>query len=206
MPIVEPKNISLGLGTLEFGEYIAGVFDAYEDVGSIKATVNLQISREILPFTTGRPQLTVKQEVISESVTVTATLAEANLATIKMALGQGNISSSIPTFLDGTNDAPHGTGQTGVTPVESGTLLRFGGSPEHSFIGIRFTHAKLDFKRLIFEGYKASPSGELALPFNETDWNLFEVSFMLLADSCRPAGEQLFQIHHEDSVPTPDCP
>jgi hypothetical protein len=54
--------------------------------------------------------------------------------------------------------------------------------------------------------YKASPSGDLALPFNETDWNTYGVTFNALADTCKPAGEQYFQLFRESVIPTPACP
>lgn len=207
MAIQNKNKISLGIGNIEFGDYINDVFDSYTDVGAIKAEVNIDIEREVLDFESGRPLVTIIQEVIREKVMVKATLAELNLATVKMALGQGNIGSgSIPTFLDGTNTALRGTLQPGKVAVGSGTILKFGGLPSHAYIGLRFTHSMASGKRNIFEAFKASPSGKLALPFRETDWNLYECEFRLLADTCRPAGEQYFQLFQEDVAAPPACP
>jgi hypothetical protein len=72
-------------------------------------------------------------------------------------------------------------------------LFKFGGTPTHAFVGLRFTHVKANGKRQIFEGFKASPSGQLSMPFRESDWNLMAVSFRLLADTTRTAGEQYYQ-------------
>jgi len=194
MPIQNKDNISLGIGNLELGSYTNDVFDAYVDVGAIKSEVTIEHNREVLDFEAGRPLVTILQEVIRESVTVAATLAELNLATLKMALGQGNITSGTTTsFLDGTTDALRGTLQTGKVAVSSGTLFKFGGTPTHAYCGLRFTHVKANGKRQIFEGFKASPSGQLSMPFRESDWNLMAVSFRLLADTTRPAGEQYYQ-------------
>jgi hypothetical protein len=194
MPIQNKDNISLGIGNLELGTYTNDVFDAYADVGAIKSEVTIEHNREVLDFEAGRPLVTILQEVIRESVTVAATLAELNLATLKMALGQGNITSGTTTsFLDGTQTALLGTLQTGKTQVLSGTLFKFGGTPTHAFVGLRFTHVKANGKRQIFEGFKASPSGQLSMPFRESDWNLMAVSFRLLADTTRTAGEQYYQ-------------
>lgn len=195
MPIQNKDNISLGIGNLELGSYTNGTFDGYVDVGAIKSEVNIEHNREVLDFESGRPLVTILQEVIRESVSVAATLAELNLATLKMALGQGNITSGTTTsFLDGTTDALRGTLQPGKVAVTSGTLLKFGGTPTHAYVGLRFTHVKANGKRQIFEGYKASPQGALTLPFRESDWNLYSVTFRLLADTERPAGEQYYQL------------
>lgn len=206
MPIQNRNSISLGIGTLEFGDFINNVFDAYTDVGAIKSEVSIAIQREVLDFETGRPLVTIIQEVIREKVMVKATLAEINLATIKMSLGQGNVySGSIPTFLDGTSMAPYGTLQPGKSAVTSGTLLKFGGLAAIAYIGIRFTHVRSDGARHIFEGYRASPTGNLTLPFKETDWNMFDAEFRLLADTCRTAGEQYFQLFIENGQVPPGC-
>jgi len=198
MPIQNSQNISLGIGNIEFGDYTNNVFGTYIDVGAVKAEVNIAIEREVLDFESGRPLITILQEVIREKTMLRATLAEVNLATIKMALGQGVVGSgSIPTFLDGSSEALRGTLQPGKTAVTSGTILKFGGIATHAYIGLRFTHVKSNGKRQIFEAYKASPSGNLTLPFREADWNLYEVDFRLLADTDKAAGEQYFQFFIE---------
>lgn len=198
MPIQNKNNISLGIGNLELGAYVDDVFSAYTDVGAIKSEVTIATTREVLNFESGRPLVTIIQEVIRENVTVNATLAEVAVATLKMALGQGAITSdTVPTFLDGTSVALRGNLQTGTTAVTTGTLLKFGGTPTHSYCGLRFTHVKANGKRQIFEGYKASPAGDLSLPFRESDWNLYSVSFRLLADTTKSAGEQYFQLFIE---------
>jgi hypothetical protein len=198
MAIVQKNNISLGLGNLELGEYTNDVFGAYVDVGAIKTELTIAHTREVLDFESGRPLVTILQEVIRERVVVTATLAELSVATLKMALGQAAITSgTIPTFLDGTSTALSGTLQTGLTAVTSGNLLKFGGIPTHAYVGLRFTHRKASGKRHVFEGYKASPTGELTLPFRETDWNLFQCGFRLLADTTKAAGEQYYQLFIE---------
>lgn len=198
MAIINKNNISLGIGNLELGTYVNDVFEAYVDVGAIKAEVNIAHTREVLDFESGRPLVTILQEVIRERVLVSATLAELTVATLKMALGQGNISSgTIPTFLDGTSTALSGTLAPGLTDVASGQILKFGGTPTHAYVGLRFTHLKQNGKRHIFEGYKASPNGDLAVPFRESDWNLYQVGFRLLADTTKDAGEQYYQFFIE---------
>lgn len=199
MPIIDKNDIALGIGNVEFGSYDANDnFIAYSDIGAIKTEVTITNAREILPFETGRPLITIIQEVIREKVTVALTFAEIRVATIKQALGQGVITySTLPTFLDGSSTALHGTLQAGLTQVTSGELFAAGGVPTHAFIGLRFTHIKSNGKRQIFEAFRASPMGNLALPFRETDWNLTAVEFNLLADTNRNAGEQYYQLFIE---------
>lgn len=198
MPIVNKNNIALGIGNLELGDYVNDVFTSYVDVGAIKSEVTIEHTREVLDFESGRPLVVILQEVIRERVVVSATLAELSVATLKSALGQGNITSgTIPTFLDGTSVALKGTLETGKTAVVSGNLLKFGGTPTHAYVGLRFTHIKANQKRQIFEAYKASPMGNLTLPFREADWNLFTVQFRLLADTTKAAGEQYYQLFIE---------
>lgn len=201
MPIVNKANISLGLGTLEFGQYVNGVFSGYSDVGAIKSELSIEHNREVKSFETGRPMVVILQEVIRESVMIKATLGEVSMANIKSSLGQGNITSSTTTsFLDGTQLAPTGFLQSSYTSIVQGTLLTFGGLPTHAFIGLRFTHAMISGLRHIFEGYMASPTGQLTIPFKEEDWNIFEVNFRLLANTTLPAGTQYYQFFKEGAA------
>lgn len=206
MPVNNLNAIDLGLGALEFGNYVNSVFNAYGDVGAIKSELSIDIQREVLGFETGRPLITIVQQVIREKVMIKATLAELNMATVKQVLGQGNVySGSVPTFLDGSQNALRGNLQAGYTAVQSGTLFKFGGLPTIAFIGLRFTHQRADGGRIIFEGYRASPMGKLTLPFKEADWNLYEVEFSLLANTCNAAGEQYFQLFEEALPVPPGC-
>jgi hypothetical protein len=193
MPVLNPESISLGTGVVEMGDISNGAFAGYSDIGVIKGTVTVDIENEVLDFEAGRPLIVIVQQKIRERVMFRCTMAELNLATLKQAIGQGSISGSTPTFLDGSSSAYRGTLQTGKTAVGSSTILKFGGSPTHAYVGLRFTHARANGKRVIFEAYKASPTGRLQLPFNESDWNLQEFEMRLLADTDRAAGEQYFQ-------------
>ena len=198
MSVINKSNISLGLGTLELGNYVNNVFQAYGDVGAIKSEVTIDHNREVHDFEAGRPLAVIKQEVIRETVTIKATFAELNLAVLKQCLGQANVTSSVTTsFLDGTVTAPTGFLDTTRTTISTGTLLTFGGLPTHAYVGLRFTHAEIEGYRQIFEGYYASPIGQLSLPFRETDWNLRECSFRLLANTTLAPGSQYYQFFKE---------
>ena len=74
MAIINKNNISLGIGSLELGEYSDDVFQSYVDVGAIKSEVSFAHTREVLDFESGRPLVTILQDVIRERVVVTAPL------------------------------------------------------------------------------------------------------------------------------------
>lgn len=193
---ITSDNINLGNGVLEIGSYAAGVFQAYTDVGAIKGTATLTYSRETAKFETGRPQVVVKEEVIREHVELRVTLAELTVANLKLALGGGTTSSvANPTFLTGNGYALFGNNTAGSSSVAASKVFKFGSDPQAYIVALRFTHERdpASGKRQIVEIYKAVFSGNLALPFNETDWNLYEVMFTAQADTSKAVGEQLLQ-------------
>ena len=193
---VDTRNISLGLGVLEFGDYVNDAFVAYRDVGAIKAVVTVTYTREMHPFESGRPLVMLKHEVLREGVTVAATLAEITVANMKSALGGGTLTSSVtPTFMDATSIAPAGDLSSSVQAVGISDVWTMGGQCDVNRLALRFTHLKscTTGKRQILEVFRAVPSGTLAMPFNETDWNQSEVTFTGEADTTRVAGKQIMQ-------------
>lgn len=203
MPVgsrIDTENVSLGIGVLEVGEYVNDLFVSYRDVGIIRAAVTATWTRTILTLATGRPLVTVKEEVTEENFTLSATLAEITVANLRMALGQLVTSSgAVPVFMDGTGIAPTGDLTSSVRAVTNADIGKFGGSCAITRVALRFTHIKdcEGSKRQIIEVYKARPSGTLALPFNETDWNQFEATWTALADTTRPGGQQYMQFVDE---------
>jgi hypothetical protein len=193
---VNEANIGLGLGILEFGAYSSGVFQSYRNAGAIKATGTLTWTRTINRFATGRPLVTIKQEVTEEMMKASFQLAEITVANLKDAIGGGtNTSSTTPTFLDGSVIAPKGDLTDSNVAVGVSDIFEFGGQCDVAYIGLRFTNLKScsTGKRRIFEMYKASPTGNLALPFNETDWNMYTAEFEALADTSKASGKQYGQ-------------
>jgi hypothetical protein len=200
--VVNTNNLHLGLGQLELGAYVNGSFVSYRNIGAIRGTLNLAITRETLEYRTGRPLQIVKQEVIRETFAFTFTLSELTVANLKDVLGAGTSSSgATPTFMTGNSLAPLGDLTDSYVGVTNADILKLGGSCDLRNTAIRFTHRKVcdgsNTKRQIVEIYKAQFSGALTLPFNEADWNESEVNFNALADFSRPAGEQVMQIVDE---------
>lgn len=198
---IDVTKISLGIGVLEFGYYDTNnVFQGYQDVGTIKGTWSAQVTRETKEFEVGRPLQEVKAEVIRERLEMSFQMAEFTVTHLKLAFGTGTISSSVaPTFVDGTNIAPDGSLTTSVVAVTNANILKIGGNCSLDRLALRFTHVKscIDTKRQIFEAFICRAVGDVTLPFQEEDWNLWQVQFRGIADTSRPAGAQLFQIIDE---------
>lgn len=201
MSRIDTTQITLGLGILEVGNYVNNVFQAYRDLGAIKAEGMIHIQRSTARFDSGRPLVPLKKETTLELVQVQFTLAQVSVANIKDCLGGGLTTSSnaTATFLDGTTVAPKGDLTSSVVAVGLNNQLTVGGQCDVFTVALRFTHLKscATGKRQIFEGYLASPTGDLSLPFRETDWNLFQVTWDLLADTTKPSGQQQFQFIDE---------
>jgi hypothetical protein len=199
---ITEEKIQVGLGTLEFGQYVSGVFVAYRNVGAIKATASFAWTREGIEFETGRPLQIIKRDVIRERLQATFTLAEISVANLREALGLGtaNLSSSVsPTFMTGNAQAPKGDLTDSITTVGVSDIFHGGGDCDYKHMAIRFTHIKScgSGARQIVELFKADPVGTLTLPFSEAEYALFEVQFMALADTTRASGAQLFQFVDE---------
>ena len=200
--VVNTDNLHLGLGQLEIGAYVNGSFVSYRNIGAIRGTLNLAITREVQVYRTGRPLQIVKQEVTGENFAFTFTLSELTVANIKDMLGAGTSSSgATPTFMTGNSLAPLGDLTDSYVGVTNADILKLGGACDLRNAAVRFTHRKVcdgsNTKRQIIEIYKAQFGGTLTIPFNEADWNESEISFTGLADFTRPAGEQVMQIVDE---------
>lgn len=201
MSRIDTSQITLGLGILEVGNYVNGVFQSYRDLGAIKAEGQLHMQRSTARFETGRPLVPIKKEVTMELVQLQFTLAQVSVANFKDCLGGGLVTSSLAnaTFLDATGVAPKGDLTSSVITVGLNNQFTLGSQCDVFTVALRFTHLKScsTGKRQIIEAYLASPTGDLLLPFRETDWNLFQVTFDLLADTSRAAGTQFFQFIDE---------
>lgn len=200
--IIDVTDITLGIGTLEFGYYNANnLFLGYDFVGAIKGTFAMQVTRETREFEVGRPLQEVKAEVIRERVEYSFQMAEFRVANLKLMFGTGQITESIvPPFVDGTTVAPDGSLTDSMVAVTNANRITVGGLCTLDRLALRFTHVKScsDAKRQIVEAFIARAVGDVNLPFNEEDWNLFSVQFRGIADTARPAGAQLFQILDEN--------
>jgi len=201
--VINEENIDLGLGQLEIGSYVNGAFVAYRNVGAIRGTATLTITRETLDYETGRPLQKVKREVIREAASFVFTMSELTIANLKEISGAGTSSSGgAPTFMDGSAQAPVGDLTDSYTTVVSAGIWKLGGDCSLNVAAVRFTHRRScesgAAKRAILEIYRAQFGGTLTLPFNEADWNESEVTLEAQADFTRPAGEQLLQYVLED--------
>lgn len=197
---INTEKITLGLGTLEIGTYTNGVFGAYRDLGAIRGTATLTLTRERQQFLSGRPLQVLKTEVTTERVQFKAQMFELSVANIKDALGAGSITSSVvPAFVDGTTVAPKGDLSSSIVGLAASDVLTGGGLCGVATVAIRWTHLKdcATGLRTVTELFKAQAAGNLAVAYNETDWDSFEVEFEGIADLTRASGAQLYQIIDE---------
>lgn len=195
---ITADNINLGNGVLEIGTYdTSNQFQSYTDLGAVKGTATLTYMRETNRFESGRPMVVLKEEIIRESVELRIALAELTVANLKLVLNGGVVSSSVsaPTFLTGNGYALLGGNAAGSSSMGLSNQFEFGGDPAINPVALRFTHMKnpVNGKRQVIEAYKAVFTGQLALPFNETDWNVFEATFQVVADTTKAAGKQLIK-------------
>lgn len=200
MARINTEKITLGLGVLELGVFSNGAFVSYADAGAIKATGTVTWMRETLPFETGRPLQIVKRDTVREHAMFQFELAEVSVANIKASIGYFSVSSSVvPTFVDGTSVAPTGDLTSSVSAVGPSDVIGFGGLCDLNLVSLRFTHLKAcsTGRRQIVEIYKARPTGTLALPFRETDWNQYTIQWEAEPDLTKPAGQQLMQFIDE---------
>lgn len=201
MAINDKNKITLGIGVLELGDYDAAgvVFQGYRDIGAITGTLTIKHENEVRRFESGRPLRPIVQHKIREAVMVEFSFAELNLSDFKSILGSGITSSNTTSaFLSGSLLVSTGGLSAASSSLSAvNQVFEFGGAPEHNSAGIRFTHVKQNAKRIVFEGFIASPSGNLALPFNESDYNIATAEFTLLADTARADGKQFYRMIQE---------
>jgi len=185
MPLNDKGNISLGLGTLELGTYDNNHIE-YKDGGLIKTCANFEAN--------------------SEGYFLTIQFAELTPEMLCTILGgkplQQNSDEHLPKnafsdlqFLDRSVSAPFGTLCPGKKDMESpqGVVLL---TAERPILALRFTHVKVNGKRQVFEFERAQQYGQITIPFNEDDWNLYTVTFK---------GENLRFIVEKNPL-TPDRP
>ena len=200
--IISVDDIQLGLGDLEIGAFVNGSFVSYRSVGAIRGEAMLTFQRETVNYQTGRPLMIVKREVVRELVTFAFRMSEITVANLKDMLGDPGTTSSgqTPTFLTGNNQALLGDLTDSMLAVTNADIFTIGGSCNLNRAALRFTHRKqcgAVTKRQIVEIFRATPTGALATPFREADWNESEVTFDGEADLTRPAGQQLMQFINE---------
>jgi hypothetical protein len=200
--IIDTADISLGIGVMEFGNYDESlVFGGYDYVGAIKGTWSMAVTRETRDFETGQPLVVVIRQVLRERVEISFQMAEWRTANWKFAFGGGVVTDSVipAVFLDGSNAAPKGDLTDSVVGVGLSDVFSLGGQCDLNRVGLRFTHLKscTTGKRQIVEVWFAQAMGQVTLPFNEEDWNLYTVQFIALADTTKSAGSQYVRIIDE---------
>lgn len=73
----------------------------------------------------------------------------------------------------------------------------FGGLSGVTYQPGQFIHNRADLRRIIADLWRCSTNGRLLLEFRETEWNLYDVQFNLIADLGRPEGQLYFKLTRE---------
>jgi len=110
-------------------------------------------------------------------------------------------SDSVGSYIIRTSSSTIPSGDTinvAYSFTSSGTeTLEVGGLSAMDTFAAMFCHIRRDGKLEAFVLGKASPLGNLAVLYQEADYNLYTASFMGLADSTKPLGTHLFKLYRE---------
>lgn len=178
--MADVTQITLGVGDL----FINGI-----NVGYLKGNVEFTYGRTTIDFKPANALGVVKQFVQSENVTLSASVAELNVANLRLAMGISEAispSQSIPAF----ENSPSG-GSYVPSSGASFDVLSFGGSKVVSELPLRFVHTRPNGKDIVIALYKCVATPEITIPFAEEDVILMPISFQALHITSRSVGDQI---------------
>jgi len=87
--------------------------------------------------------------------------------------------------------------------AQNSEVYQFGGQNGVNFLPARFIHTRPDpislglFPRIVCDIYRATTNGKLGLEFKETEYNLWDFQFNMLADLTRQQGNLYFSLRRE---------
>ncbi len=179
----DTDQVTLGSGTLYLNEI---------DVGHLKGDVVLTHEGVFVDFKPSNMTGIVKRFVTSESVKLTASLAEIKTANMRLALG-------VTTALGESQSFPsYDPSSFSIGTSSSYDVINFGGDKTVSEVSLRFEHTRPGTtKKIVVVFYKSVSDRMLNLPFHEEDIILSDVEWMALADASRTAGDQMGLIADE---------
>jgi len=98
----------------------------------------------------------------------------------------------------GSSIPASGSVQVAVTMVANAAeVYAFGGFSRVNYMPGQFIHTRPDGKRIICDLFRMSTNGRLLLEFRETEFNMYDVQWNLIADLSRAQGAMYFQIRRE---------
>ena len=180
--MADTEKVTLGSGVLVLNSI---------DVGHLKGTVEFNYELENVPFKPSNELGPVKVFKIREGATLKASLAELDVANLRLAMGitpaQGEIraSTSFPILVTGTGCSVAGAASA------SFDSMQFGGAKNTDEMCLRFTHTRPNGKTFHVIFYKAVNMDGFTLPFHEEEVTLYDITFTGLTDSSRDAGDKI---------------
>lgn len=180
----ETENVTLGSGTL----YLNGI-----DVGHLKGNVVLAYTRNTVDFKPANMTGVVKKFVVGEEVRIRASMAEFKCSNYRLAMGHSAAIGSSAPFSTAFSYDPSSFADRSVAG-KSYDYVKFGGHKTCTGVPLEFVHVRDDGKKVIVVLYSAVSTGEIEIPFNEEEVNMYDVEWMGLADEDRSAGDQIGQV------------
>jgi len=169
------ERITLGSGDL----YLNNV-----DVGYL-GDVELSYEKEELEYVPGTELSPVKVFMVGESASLTAKVAELNVANMRLAMG---VNQSVSTS---TSFPAYDPSSFSVPASFSADVLTFGGNKNRLEVPLRFEHTRPDGKKVIVIFYNATATGGFKLPFGQKTIMEHDITYKALAVSTRSAGDKL---------------
>jgi len=172
----DKAQVTLGAGDL----YLNNIH-----VGYLKGDVEFTFKQEKKGFKPTNSLANVKTFVISEEAALKASLAQLDMAKVKLAMGASvavGASQSFPVYDPSSYSVPASA---------SYDVQTFGGDKTVQEMSMRFEHTKENGMKIIIILYSAVSSKDLTIAFKEEDVNLYDIMFEALAVEGRPAGDQL---------------
>ena len=179
--MADTEKVTLGSGVLVLNSI---------DVGHLKGTVEFNYELENVEFKPSNELGAVKVFKIREKATLKASLAELDLANLRLAMGitsaQGPIraSTSFP-VLSGSGCSVAGAASA------SFDSMQFGGAKNTDEMCLRFTHTRPNGKAFHVILYKAVNMDGFTLPFHEEEVTIYDLTLTGLTDSTREDGDKI---------------
>jgi len=180
--MADVTKVSLGAGDL----YVNGV-----NVGYLKGDVTFEYVRSKLDFRPSNELGPVRRFIIEEGARLKASLAEVDVASMRMAIGATAEGMSIDSSTSFPLDQGACSYEDFSTTGASYDVMKFGGSKTVDDYCVLFEHIRPNNQKIIICLYKAVTTQELILPFHETEFNLYDIEFEGLTDSDRDTGDKI---------------
>jgi hypothetical protein len=178
------NKVSLGSGRL----YIDDV-----EVGYLKGDVVFEYTREKLEFKPSGSLSPVALFTLSENCVLRAPVAELKVANLKLAMG-------VTTSPDSFSGDPSYNPASFDGGANIHDYLTFGGDiTADEDLAIRFEHIRpKSGKKVVVVLYQAVSLSEFSIPFHDEDFIITDLAFRGLADTSRPANDQVGMLIDEE--------